>query len=260
MVSPLRRVLRRSGRIPEDVIELAAAALGRPPRILDFGVGFGRLAIPRILVGHDIYGVDIDEEALARGQRALAEAGLDPARFRLLRDGRSNFPDGHFDVIYSEDVLEHVGDRELEAFVTEVRRLTSDAGCGLHLYPGRYRPVEGHLHMPLLQWLPRNSLARGAIWAFTVLGIEAGSDFPGIAPGQGTRERTAIYYRWLLANTIYRPRADVERLFRAAGFRTTSPRSRFMSVLTHEYILTRLPSAQESRRHPYVVPGRTVGL
>ena len=99
-----RKCLRASACLPEDLFTAEDAKLARSPRILDFGVGFGRLAIPRILAGHDVYGVDIEMDDLERGRQALAEAGLDATRFVLIdARGSSPFPDGHLDVIYSED-------------------------------------------------------------------------------------------------------------------------------------------------------------
>jgi SAM-dependent methyltransferase len=163
--------------------------------------------------------------------------GADEDRFSVLdHKGRSPFPDGYFDAIYSEDVLEHVLDVTL--FVAEVRRLTRPNGVGAHLYPGQWRLVESHLAMPFIQFLPRGRAQRAAILGWTLAGVEP-RDWPAVE-GLGRVDRARSYYRWLQLNTRYRPRTDVESAFVRAGFNVTSPRGRLLSAITHEYVQTHL--------------------
>jgi len=69
-------------------------------------------------------------------------------------DGR-NFPfeDGSFDIVWSNAVVEHVGDREAQVhFLRETRRV----GKRVFLTtPNRWFPVEVHTRIPLLHWLPK---------------------------------------------------------------------------------------------------------
>jgi hypothetical protein len=69
-------------------------------------------------------------------------------------DGRAlPFGDGAFDVVFSNSVIEHVGDRESQ------RRFASEAMRVGRAYwvqtPNRWFPVEQHLLTPLIHWLPR---------------------------------------------------------------------------------------------------------
>jgi len=69
-------------------------------------------------------------------------------------DGRSlPFRDGAFDVVFSNSVIEHVGDSESQArFAREAMR----AGRRFWVQtPNRWFPVEQHLLLPLGHWLPR---------------------------------------------------------------------------------------------------------
>ena len=69
-------------------------------------------------------------------------------------DGRSlPFRDGAFDVVFSNSVIEHVGDRESQRrFAAEAARV----GCAYWVQtPNRWFPVEQHLLTPFIHWLPR---------------------------------------------------------------------------------------------------------
>lgn len=62
------------------------------------------------------------------------------------------FPDGAFDVVHSNAVIEHVGGRERQAaFVAEALRV----GRSVFLTtPNRWFPVDVHTRLPLVHWLP----------------------------------------------------------------------------------------------------------
>jgi SAM-dependent methyltransferase len=66
------------------------------------------------------------------------------------------FADGEFDIVFSNAVIEHVGDRERQ------RQLVSEAlRVGRRIFittPNRRFPIEVHTRLPLLHWLP-NRLA-----------------------------------------------------------------------------------------------------
>ena len=62
------------------------------------------------------------------------------------------FADGEFDIVFSNAVIEHVGDRTRQRrFVTEALRV------GRRVFittPNRRFPVEVHTRLPLVHWLP----------------------------------------------------------------------------------------------------------
>jgi len=83
-------------------------------------------------------------------------------------DGRSlPFRDGAFDVVFSNSVIEHVGDAaSQQRFAREVARV----GRGFWVQtPNRWFPVEQHLLTPFLHWLPkpwqRAIARRGTVWS-----------------------------------------------------------------------------------------------
>ena len=75
------------------------------------------------------------------------------------------FRDKSFDVVFSNSVIEHLGDaRKHEQYAQEIARV------GVRYFvqtPNRWFPVEPHLLMPLLHFLPR-AWQRGLIGKFTI--------------------------------------------------------------------------------------------
>jgi len=79
---------------------------------------------------------------------------------------RLPWPDNHFDVVYSNAVIEHVGDRQArQQMAQEIMRV------GKRWFvttPNRWFPFEFHLRLPLVTWLPgRLYLAAGRIVAYS---------------------------------------------------------------------------------------------
>jgi len=69
------------------------------------------------------------------------------------------WPDKSFDMVYSNAVIEHVGDFEKQQkMATEIMRVCKR---WFVTTPNRRFPVEFHLRLPLVTWLPGN----GYLWA-----------------------------------------------------------------------------------------------
>ncbi len=68
------------------------------------------------------------------------------------------FADGSFDVVFSNAVIEHVGDVERQRlFVSEALRV----GRRVFLTtPNRWFPLEVHTRLPLVHWLPKSGSDR----------------------------------------------------------------------------------------------------
>ena len=83
-----------------------------------------------------------------------ARAELSDAEEWVAGDGRSlPFSNGAFDVVFSNSVIEHVGDAESQhRFAREVIRVGKSYWVQT---PNRWFPVEQHLLTPLIHWLPR---------------------------------------------------------------------------------------------------------
>jgi len=174
-----------------------AAAMGMGPetRVLDVGgtPDFWRLlaAPPRVT----LLNMPRASEALGTGSSWVAG------------DGRSlPFRDGAFEVVFSNSVIEHVGDRESQArFAGEIMRV------GRRFWvqtPNRWFPLEQHLLLPLAHWLP-HGWQRGLAPRLSLVRFAL-----GLSP-----DRLAFYLRHYLEEI---------RLLDAAGLRALFPGARLL--------------------------------
>ena len=124
-------------------------------RVLDVGCGVGMYTAAFLRETPHVFGVEIEHER-AREARDRA-AGVTQSRGERLP-----FPDGAFDVVFSHEVLEHVGDDR--ACVAEMARVTRAGGHIVIFAPNRLYPFETHGifwrgryrfgNAPLVNWLP----------------------------------------------------------------------------------------------------------
>jgi hypothetical protein len=119
-------------------------------------------------------------------------------------DGRAlPFRDGAFDVVFSNSVIEHVGDRESQRrFADEVARVGRSYWVQT---PNRWFPVEQHLFTPLVHWLPRGwqrtLVPRLNVWQFLV---------------KPTEDRRRFYIEHYLRDVRLLSGAELRRLFPGA--------------------------------------------
>jgi SAM-dependent methyltransferase len=154
----------RAGQERRLEMILQAADIRASGRVLDNGCGVG-LYLKRLSKGTDqAFGTELDFE---RAKNA-AEQGL-----KITSSAAENlpFPENHFDLILSHEVLEHVEDdrRALEEMVRTLRRPEAvtgkPGGCLILFLPNRGYPFETHGiflrgkyhfgNMPLINYLPR---------------------------------------------------------------------------------------------------------
>jgi len=124
------------------ILERLGKNLTKEATILDFGCGAGRTVYSLLDQGY------------------INAVGYDPKNYLELRDpkdvslftvgnanGRLPFEDNSFDLIISEEVLEHVKD-QVEV-LRELHRIMRPGGVALHVFPARYNLIEGHMYVPL---------------------------------------------------------------------------------------------------------------
>jgi SAM-dependent methyltransferase len=103
----------------------------------------------------------------------IRPAGDDARSFLrwIVADARaSQLPDNSFDLVFSNSLVEHLGDfKSQKLFADEVRRL---APRFFVQTPDRLCPVEPHFVTPFIHWLPRD-VQRRLIRNFTVWGLGA---------------------------------------------------------------------------------------
>ena len=175
--------------------------------VLDWGCGGGRSVARLRELGFNTYGVDVSKAVMTKAASLLCEGGHNPQKFLMEVDDLHGFTDHFFDVIFSEEVFEHV--RDMQSVAAEMWRLTKPGGIGIHSFPGAWVVREVHLQMPLVHWLPKNWLRK----FFILLCVVAGK---GSAPirtqNNGILARTEAYYQRANNKTYY------ETIARIPGF------------------------------------------
>jgi SAM-dependent methyltransferase len=127
---------------------------GQLLRVLDLGCGAGTPS--KVLMGDEtrfsVIGADLSRNALDAYVGATARAGVQLDAQRL------PFADGSFDVVVSDDVVEHLVDTD--AYACEIRRVLSDGGWLFLSTPN------------LAAWFNRVALLAGMQPAFTEVSFE----------------------------------------------------------------------------------------
>ena len=220
-----------------SVLHSELPADARSVSILDVGCGDGRLMTllykglraQRPGLEIDIRGFDVSDPGVQKpnffaATRALLEReipGVDwSSRLELIaaRD-RWPYPDGSFDWVISNQVLEHVEDHAF--LLSEIARALKPSGRSAHLFPVLENVLEGHVHIPCSHWIhDRRRLVR-YIRFMTALGFgnfrQQQREDPRL--DQALFAETRADY--LLHLTNYFTTKDLVGIARSAGLRCT---------------------------------------
>jgi SAM-dependent methyltransferase len=165
---------------------------GRGKRVLEIGFGLGSDLLSWAEGGAEVYGIDITQEHLRLASRNFALHGQE-AKLQLADAAHIPYPDGHFDIVYSNGVLHHT--RDIEACLDEVNRVLKPGG---RLLISVYRRHSAFHYATLLTV---EGIIRGKLWRLGYDGllatIERGAD--GISIKPYVRLYTARELRALLA-------------------------------------------------------------
>ena len=99
----------------------------QPQRILDYGSGAGRLAIPFAERGAEVLGLDVSPTMVAEAERNAAQRGLSHCRFRVTAD--FDWPGaGTFDLVHSFIVFQHIPEAEGLAIIEKLLNRLAPGG------------------------------------------------------------------------------------------------------------------------------------
>jgi SAM-dependent methyltransferase len=144
-------------------------------RILDVGCGIGTYVRRFRRFSDDVHGIEVEAER-------VAEASAELPNIVLAIGEDLPYPDDHFDLVFSNEVIEHVDDDRRTA--AEMVRVTRPGGYIATFAPNRLYPFETHGayfgkryvfgNIPLVNWLPDPLRDRFAphVRAYTMHGLE----------------------------------------------------------------------------------------
>lgn len=184
-------------------------------KILDWGSGRGQTVGALREKGYEAYGVEIDPLPYHNGLPYFKSKYEKPEEFLQLIDETclTSFPDNYFDIVFSEQVLEHVAD--LEKVSKEMSRITKKGGKHLHRFPAKWHLVEQHLYMPAIHWLPKNFLRLGLTYFYVIFGIEP--HWKHLSDST-VWEKVNTYYQYTVNKTYYRSLQTLRKIFANDSF------------------------------------------
>ena len=97
-------------------------------RALDFGCGVGRLALPLAKRCEHVYGLDVSDSILEAADRNAKRMGLENVEW-LMPDGLPQLS-GHYDLVVSHFVFQHIPSREGERVFTMLVQGLRPGGAG----------------------------------------------------------------------------------------------------------------------------------
>ncbi len=128
-----RTTFYNSGHQSVQDLEAVLASVGRSlstfSTILDFGSGCGRIALwlEHLAPTSAVHGSDIDARAIA-----WAQDNIPWAEFKVNQPlPPLDYPDGHFDLVFSHSVFTHIDEHYQDRWLTELRRVVKPGGYAI---------------------------------------------------------------------------------------------------------------------------------
>lgn len=187
----------------EFVLAFAAAQRGK---ILDYGCGGGEVVSEGLNRGLDIWGTDVFYAGGPAAHGAAEATGLLDSRILHLKEGRIPFSDHTFDLVFHNQVFEHVPD--IDRVLSEIARVLRPSGVMLSLFPSKEVWREGHCGVMFAHRLQSETWLR--LWRS--LGVGKHHD------SKSVESWSKDFKQWLNAWCYYRDESVIRKSYEAAGF------------------------------------------
>ncbi|MFH7766811.1 class I SAM-dependent methyltransferase [Acinetobacter sp. BSP-28] len=130
----------------ESIIELEKK-IKSEHKLLEVGTGSGGIAF--YFASHyqqEVFAVDISDN----------RQFMDGYNFQLVSDTKLPYADNFFDIVISNHVIEHVGEKQQQQeHLDEINRVLKPGGILYLAVPNRWMLIEPHYQLIFLSWLPK---------------------------------------------------------------------------------------------------------
>ena len=110
--------------------------LNKGDSIVEFGCGTGvMITLPLAQMGYSVFGVDLDDESIAFGQKLFGQEGLNPNTLKAID---ISLLDVAPNVIIASEVLEHIPDKYISNIIRIIRHKLKPGGLFLVTVPNGY--------------------------------------------------------------------------------------------------------------------------
>lgn len=213
-------------------VDYVTRRVGPRSRVLDYGCGRADLVRALRSVGVEAYGADVFFEGMDFTKMRvdpLIESGV----VRLIPpSGDVPFPDGWFDLIVSDQVLEHVDD--LGKVANELQRLLCPGGVMLHHFPTIEVWREPHFNVWFSHRLPSPIRRPYLRWSHSLGLGKAETAFPD------AKSWAMHVDAWLSRFCRFRRERDVLAAFRGPARRADTEYCVFRAAATNHPVVRRI--------------------
>ncbi len=207
----------------------------RPVRIVDMGCGSGSMMAflhaaaaclaPALPI--EVHGFDVSDARVQRGdffaatRERLAKAHPEvdwSDRLRLVTsDDDWPYEPGFFDVVLSNQVMEHV--RDHGRVLRNIARVLGPEGFSAHLFPLASSWIEWHLKMPFAHWIDNGDVLEAYIRCASWLGLGTWRRYCRDVEPVPLAQFARMNRDFISFETNYLAERDFARLAKSAGFR-----------------------------------------
>ena len=93
----------------------------------------------------------------------------------------------------------------MDFLLEEFSRIQKVGGLSYHVFPAKFTPIEVHLRMPFVHYVPKGIFRSGLIYFWNLIGVEPKWDIPNI-------EKAKIYSNYSNRKTFYRSLREIRTL------------------------------------------------
>jgi SAM-dependent methyltransferase len=205
----------------------------QPIRMLEVGTGSGGIA--HYFGTHPTLRIDVD--AVDINDNRLISEGY---RYHQVVGTQLPFGDESFDIVLTNHVIEHVGDKAAQlAHLAELRRVLRPGGMGYLAVPNRWMLIEPHYKLALLSWWPHawrtpylRYMRKGSVYDCEPLELP---ELEGLLGKAGLKYRNLCLQAMRLTFEIERPKSVGSKVLRRMPDWVLEPLRRMIPTLIYNF-------------------------